>query len=69
MEKEIKKFKNLEEYFSSQLFSREDVKDLIIRSSLNLLLDCSRNFDESPTATEETAQPLYYLAQILDMVE
>ena len=63
------KFSNLKEYFDSQLYKKEDVKEMILRSSLSLLTNCSHNFDEDPVKTEEVAQPLFYLNEILDNVE
>ena len=63
------KFSNLKEYFDSQLYTRQDMKELILRSSLDLLMDCAHNFDEDPVKTEEVAQPLFYLNEILDKVE
>ena len=66
---EKSKFSNLKEFFDSQLYTRQDMKELILRSSLNLLANCSRNFDEDPVKTEEVAQPLFYLNEILDKVE
>lgn len=66
---EKSKFSNLKEYFDSQLYTRQDMKELILRSSLDLLMDCSHNFDEDASKTEEVAQPLFYLNEILDNVE
>ena len=66
---EKSKFSNLKEFFDSQLYTRQDMKELILRSSLNLLANCSRNFDEDPVKTEEVAQPLIFFNEILDRVE
>lgn len=66
---EKSKFSNLKEFFDSQLYTRQDMKELILRSSLDLLMDCAHNFDEDPVKTEEVAQPLFYLNEILDKVE
>ena len=66
---EKSKFSNLKEFFDSQLYTRQDMKELILRSSLDLLMDCAHNFDEDPVKTEEVAQPLFYLNEILDQVE
>ena len=51
------------------MYTRQDMKELILRSSLDLLMDCAHNFDEDPVKTEEVAQPLFYLNEILDKVE
>ena len=64
-----KKYNNLKAYFDEQLLNREDMKDLLLRSSLHLLMDCAHNFGEDAKKTEEVAQPLFYLNEILDTVE
>ena len=66
---EKQKFNSLQAYFESQLYQKEDMKEMILRSSLNLLANCAHNFDEDATKTEEVAQPLFYFNEILDSVE
>lgn len=65
------KYNNIQEYIDAQngTINRSDIKDLILRSALNLLSCCSTNFNEDPKQTEETAEPLHFLNDILDQVE
>jgi len=67
--KETKKAQNLTEYFEAQGFTREDLKDMILRAALSLLQDCAHNFDGDASETEKVAQPLFFFNQILDEVE
>lgn len=64
----MEKFNNLAEYLEANNITREDIKELLLRSSLNLLLDGSQNFDDA-NAVEEIAQPLFYLNDIIDKVQ
>ena len=66
---ETNKFNNLSAYFAASMYTREDIKDMILRASLNLLMECSTNFDGNARMTEQTAQPLFFLNEILDKVE
>ena len=65
----IEKAKNLTQYFEAQEFTRDDLKEMILRSSLALLMECAHNFDGDARETEKAAQPLFFLNQILDEVE
>ena len=66
------KFKSIQEYLESNspmCNTREDMKDIILQSALELLGDCAHNFDGDARVTERVAQPLIYLNEILDNVE
>ncbi len=67
----MKKYKNLHAYLEAQgtSLTREDLKDFILRTSLDLLSHCSKNFEEDPKKTEQAATPLYFFNEILDQVE
>lgn len=65
----MEKTKNLTQYFESQEFTRQDLKDMILRSALSLLMECAHNFDGDAHETEKVAQPLFFLNQILEDVE
>ena len=63
------KFKNIEEFCASENLTRQDLKEMILRSTLELLGNCSRNFDEDPAVTERVAMPLYFFNKLLDKLE
>ena len=67
-----KKFKNVQDYLDnggSPLFTREEMKELILRSALDLLGECGHNFGGDARVTENVSMPLFYLNEILDRVE
>ena len=49
--------------------SRDDMKDMILRSALHLLGDCAHNFNGDAHITEKVAEPLFFLNEIIDKVE
>ena len=65
----MEKYTSIEEFCASESMTREDLKDMILRSTLELLGNCSRNFDEDPATTERVAMPLYYFNKLLDNLE
>lgn len=65
----MEKYKSINEYLEAAQLTREDIKDMVIYSSLHLATDCARNFTESPEITERVVQPIYFLNEILDNVE
>lgn len=68
----MEKFKNIEDYLNNNgnpLNTREDIKDMILRTALDLLGDCAHNFDGDAATTERASQPLFFLNDILDKVE
>lgn len=72
MRKDNQKFDNVQDYIDnngSPLFTRDELKDVILRSALDLLGDCAHNFDGDAKITERVSQPLFFLNDILDNVE
>ena len=65
----MEKYKSIEEYLKASDSTREDMKDLILRSSLDLLGDCAHNFEGDAAMTERVAQPLIFFNDILDNVK
>ena len=68
----MEKFKNIQEYLANngnQIMSRDDMKDVILSSALNLLGECAHNFGGDAEITEKVSQPLFFLNEILDKVE
>lgn len=67
----MKKYKNLQEYIDNGQFgdSREDMKDMILTVSLDLLSECAHNFGGDSSKSEHAAIPLVILNEILDQVE
>ena len=66
-----RKYKNLQEYIDNEWHgeTRDDIKDLILRTSLDLLSYCAHNFGEDPQPSESASIPLVTLNDILDRVE
>lgn len=62
-------YKNIESYLAARNMSREELKEMILDSCFNLLVNCEANFEGLPSVTEEVTQPLYYLRDILENVE
>lgn len=67
----MKKYKNVQEYIDHEWHgdTRDDMKDLILRTSLDLLSYCGHNFEGDPQPSEHAAFPLLTLNEILDSVE
>lgn len=65
----MERYKNVSEYITNNGLAREDVKDLILRSALDLLSACAHNFNEDVETSEKAAMPLIILNDILDSVE
>lgn len=65
----MSKFANIQSYLDHEISSREDMKDMILRSALHLLGDCAHNFGGDANITEQVAQPLFFLNEIIDKVE
>lgn len=68
----MRKFKNLQDYLNnngSPVTTREELKEMILHSALNLLGDCAHNFDGDAEMTEQTSQPLFILNELIDSVE
>ena len=68
MEK-MEKFASISSFCEFNHMSKSDIRDMALRASLELLANCARNFDGEPTATEEVAEPLYILVELIDKVE
>ena len=67
-----RKFKNIQDYIENNgcpIGTREEMKDEILRSALDLLGECAHNFDGDAMVTERVSQSLFYLNEILDSVE
>lgn len=67
-----KRFKNVQEYLDnngSPIATREQIKDSILRTSIDLLSECDHNFGGNAQITERASQPLFFLNEILDNVE
>ena len=66
----MEKYKNIEEYLQKDnMCTREDLKDVMLRSALDLLSECAHNFGGDAEITERVSQPLFVLNDILDKVE
>lgn len=66
----MKEYKNIAEYCRQEGNpSIEELKSQILRSSLEMLVVCKRNFEGDAEMTEKVALPLYYFNDILDSVE
>lgn len=65
----MEKYKSINDYLKAVQLTREDIKDMVVFSSLHLATDCARNFTESPEITEKVVQPIFFLNEILDHVE
>lgn len=65
----MEKYKNINEYLQENKSSKEDLKEMLLRTALDLLGDCAHNFEGDASVTERTALPLLYLNDILDKVE
>ena len=66
---DMKKFKNMEAYLKDNEMTREDMKEMILRTSLDLLGECAHNFSGDPQPSENASIPLITLNNILDKVE
>lgn len=68
----MKRYTNIQAYLESEdtlKMSRDDMKDVILRSALHLLGECAHNFGGDANITEQVAQPLFFLNEIIDKVE
>lgn len=65
----MKKYNSIQAYLKNTLSSREDMKDVILQSALELLGECAHNFNGDAHITEKVAEPLFFFNQILDEVE
>lgn len=67
----MRKYKNIQEYIDNEMHgdTREDMKETILRTSLDLLSECAHNFGGDCSLTEHAAMPLVFLNNILDNVD
>lgn len=65
----MKKSKNISEYFENSHLTVEDMKDMILRSSLDLGCYAVNNFGGDVFETSHVFTTLYYFNDILDNVE
>ena len=62
------KYNTVADFLEALNMTREDIKEMIAKSTIHLSTNCEKNFDGSPEVTEEVAQPFYYLLEIIDNV-
>ena len=62
-------YKSINEYLEANNITRKDMKDIVARSALLLVTECGHNFDGEAEVTEEVAQSVFFLNEIIDKVE
>ena len=65
----MEKYCTISDYLEALNMTREDIREMIAKSAIHLSTNCERNFDGSPEITEEVAQPLYYLNELIEKVK
>lgn len=60
---------NIKQFFLSNNMTMEDMKEIILRSSLDLLRDCPRNFNQDPETTARIGDVLYYFNDLLNSIK
>lgn len=63
------KYETINKFLNSQALSKEDMKEMILQSSLALLMDCGHNFGRNAEESERIGLTLFHFNEILDKVE
>ena len=65
----MKEYKNISEYLEKNQMTREDLKNNVARSAVLLATECAHNFGGEAGETENVAQAVFFLNEIIDKVE
>lgn len=65
----MEKYKKISEYLENRPFAKDDLKEMILTSALDLGCNAANNFDQDVMATSHVFTTLYYFNDILDSVE
>ena len=63
------KYKTIQQLLDSQALTKEDMKEMILQSSLVMLMECGHNFGGNTRETERIGLTLSHFNEILDKVE
>ena len=65
----MEKFDSLQKYLNQIDMTVDDLKDMMLTSTLSLGINAVKNFDENVHETAHVFETLFYLNDILDSVE
>lgn len=65
----MEKYNSIEDFCNAENITKEDLKDIMLRASIDLGCNCVKNFEGSPEMTEKVFLTLHYFHSILLKIE